>query len=153
MHTSLKETNAKEYEKWKLKHNYSLNYQGSSPNMESSGAVSIFSQSIKERGLRYLNYYGDGDSKSFQNIENIYEGVTITKYECRSHYQKRVGNRLRKLKQRVKGLGGKEKTKKYEVQKVNGGKVQKLPPMRLTDVLIDKLQNCFGIAFLSNASA
>ena len=87
MHTYLKETNVEECEKWKLKHNCSLNYQGSSPNMESSGAVSIFSPSSKERGLRYLNYYGDGDSKSFQNVEYIHEGVTITKYECIDHYQ------------------------------------------------------------------
>ena len=32
------------------------------------------------------------------------------------------------------------------------GKAQKLPPMRLTDVLIDKLQNYFGIALRRNAT-
>ena len=101
--------------------------------------------------MRNLIYYGDGDSKSFQSVENIYEGVI--KFECIGHYQKEVDNRLRKLKQRVKGLGGKAKKMKDEVQKVNGGKIQKLPSMRLTDALIDKLQNYFGIALRSNATA
>ena len=45
--------------------------------MENAGAVSIFSRSIVARGLRYLSYYGDGDSKSFASVENIYEGQKV----------------------------------------------------------------------------
>ena len=40
-HSTLKDTIKEEYEKWKLKHNCSLNYEGSSANMESVGALSI----------------------------------------------------------------------------------------------------------------
>ena len=60
--------------------------------MENAGTVSIFSRSIADRGLRYLSYYGDGDSKSFASVENIYEGAVVKKFECIDHYQKRVGN-------------------------------------------------------------
>ena len=45
-------------------------------------------------------------------------------------HTKRVGNRARKLKKRVKGLGGKGK---------------------LTDSVIDKLQNYYGIAVRNNS--
>ena len=48
-------------------------------------------------------------------------------YVC--HVQKRVGSRLRNLKKRVKGLGGRG---------------------RLTDKTIDRLQNFYGIAVRSN---
>jgi len=74
---------------------------------------------------------GDGDSKVFSSIENIYPDVTVQKLECVGHIQKRVGNRARKLKKNVKGLGGRGK---------------------LTNSLIDRLQNYFGIAFRSNVN-
>jgi len=44
---------------------------------------------------------------------------------CTGHVQKRVGNRLRKLKKNVKGLSGKGK---------------------LTESMIDRMQNYYGIA-------
>ena len=81
-------------------------------------------------------------------------GEKVVKYECIGHYQKRVGNRLRKLRLRVKGLGGKVKAKKEDkVQKKDEGKVKKTKEKaksRLTDALIDRLQNYFGIALRSN---
>ncbi|GFW33769.1 uncharacterized protein TNCV_4052181 [Trichonephila clavipes] len=49
----------------------------------------------------------------------------------RGHIQKRVGSRLRKLKLKQKGLGGRGK---------------------LTDSFIDKLQNYYGIAIRSNVN-
>ena len=73
--------------------------------------------------------------------------MKVAKLECMGHYQKRVGNRLRKLKKRVTGLGGQAKQKE-------GGKVTKTKVKarsRLTDALIDKLQNYFGIALRSSA--
>ena len=50
--------------------------------MESVGALSIFKRSVSERGLRYISYYGDGDSKAFQTVENVYEGQKVQTYEC-----------------------------------------------------------------------
>ena len=107
----LKQSDPPKYDAWKLDHQAKcqLNYEGSAPSMESTGVISIFSRPVESYGLRYVGYYGDGDSKSFQKVENIYPGITVKKYECLGHYQKRVGNRLRKLRSKVKGLG--EKTK------------------------------------------
>ena len=30
----------------------------------------------------YMGFYGDGDSKAFANIENIFRNENVTKYEC-----------------------------------------------------------------------
>ena len=74
--------------------------------------------------------------------------------ECIGHYQKRVGSRLRKLRARTKGLGGKNKVKNVHNDDNPGvlGKVRvkkKKAKSRLTDSVIDKLQNYFGIALRS----
>ena len=80
----------------------------------------------------------------FDVVKNVYPGITVEKYECIGHYQKRVGNRLRKLRARTKGLGGRnKKTDKGH------GKVTKAKS-RLTDSVIDRLQNYFGIALRNN---
>ena len=77
---------------------------------------------------------GDGDSKSYSDVvaHDPYHGKEVKKLECVGHIQKRLGARLRKLKSTNKSaladgksIGGKE---------------------RLTDKMINKLQNYFGIA-------
>ena len=50
---------------------------------------------------------------------HIYPGITVKKYECLGHYQKRVGNHLRKLRRQGKGVGGKAKSK-VKVTKTDG---------------------------------
>ena len=55
--------------------------------------------------------------------------LKVEKLECVGHVQKRVGTRLGDIKKRTKGLGGKGK---------------------LTDSIIDRLQNYYGIAIRSN---
>ncbi|GFV60900.1 uncharacterized protein TNCV_925141 [Trichonephila clavipes] len=98
--------------------------------MEAVGAFRIFESSLIKRDLQYTEYYGDGDSKGFLQVKDIYGESSVTKLECIGHIQKRVGSRLRKLKKNTKGLGGKGK---------------------LTDKFIDKLQNYYGIAIRCNA--
>ncbi|GFY18270.1 uncharacterized protein TNCV_2046761 [Trichonephila clavipes] len=88
-----------------------------------------FERSLIKRDLQYTEYYGDGDSKGFLQVKDIYGENSVTKLERIGHIQKRVGSRLRKLKKNTKGLGGKGK---------------------LTDKFIDKLQNYYGIAIRSN---
>ena len=107
------------------------NYKGSAPAMEVEGVKRIFERTEEKHKLFYTEYFGDGDSKGFNKVENTYrdKGVTITKKECVGHVQKRVGTALRKLKKEKKGLGGKGK---------------------LTDAMIDRLQNYYGIAIRSN---
>ncbi|GFX58660.1 CCHC-type domain-containing protein [Trichonephila clavipes] len=102
---------------------------GSSGAMEPVGVYRIFERSAETRKLQYVHFYGDGDSKSFDAVKNIYGENSVKKFECIGHIQKRVGSRLRKLKLKQKGLGGRGK---------------------LTDSFIDKLQNYYGIAIRSN---
>ena len=154
-HAALKITKPDEYDSWKITHNEKchLNHDGSASSMEKVAAVNIFSRSMKNYDLRYLKYFGDGDSSSFSAVENIYVDATCKKSECLGHYQKRVGNRLRKLRQRVKGLGGTSKAKEI-MHCSKDGKVIKMKEKArgmLTNSAIDMLQNYFGIALRSGA--
>ncbi|GFW22969.1 uncharacterized protein LOC101238613 [Trichonephila clavipes] len=96
--------------------------------MEVVGAYRIFERS-NVRNVQYNEYYGDGDSKGYESVKNFYGINTVTKLECIGHVETRVGGRLRQLKKTTKGLGGKNK---------------------LTDKLIDRIQNYYGIAIRSN---
>ena len=99
--------------------------------METEGVKRIFQRSENERNLQYTEYFGDGDSKAYAEVENVYDGIHVEKTECVGHVQKRVGTALRKLKKENKGIDGKGK---------------------LTDAMIDKLQNYYGIAIRSNSA-
>ena len=79
------------------------NHEGSAPKMEVIG-VQRFSLNWN-KPTRYTEYYGDGDSKSFNEVENVYLGTVVVKKECIGQVQKRVGTRLRKLKKTEKHLG------------------------------------------------
>ena len=83
----------------------------------------------KKNKLRYLNFYGDGDSKGLASVENVYPGVKVIKQECIGNVQKRVSKYLRTLMKNVKGIEGEG---------------------RLANLLIDRLQNYYGIAIRSN---
>ena len=41
--------------------------------MEPVGAKRILERSLQKNKLRYTSSYGDGDSKSFSTIKNIYQ--------------------------------------------------------------------------------
>ena len=124
--------NGEEYQRWKADHtSCKANFQGSAPAMEPEGADHMFRRSVQLHNLRYTEFYGDGDSKSFNRVKEVYhdDGIVVEKKECIGHVQKRVGTALRKLKRENPGLGGRGK---------------------LTDSQIDKLQNYYGIAIRSN---
>ena len=92
----------------------------------------IYKFMAENHKLIYGEYFGDGDSKSFQTVRDVYledHGITVEKKGCVGHVQKRLGTALRKLKKETKGMGGKG---------------------RLTDAMIDKLQNYYGIAIRGN---
>ena len=113
-----------------IDHTCTKNHDGSAPaDVEDHGVKTIFQRSIEKNKLRYLEFYGDGDSKGHASVENIYPGAKVIKQECIGHVQKRVGKYLKTLKKNVNGLGGEG---------------------RLTNVLIERLQNYCGIAIRSN---
>ena len=125
----LKQTDPAKYDLWKVNHTCSYNYTGSANGMEVEGAKRIFHRSVEKRKLRYSTLYGDLYSKAHVAVENIYPNKPVQKLQCIGHVQKRVGCRLLKLKKNVKGLGG---------------------PGRLTNVVVNRLQNYYGIAVRSN---
>ena len=104
--------------------------------MEPEGAERIFWRSEERHGLRYTQYLGDGDSKSYSRIKNadppVYEGVEIAKLECCGHVQKRMGrqltNKVSELKsttfnhngKQVKGIGGRGGLKKTAIMNIQG---------------------------------
>lgn len=90
----------------------------------------IFHRSVEKHKLQYKNYLGDGDSKGHSSVVGCYgPDVEVRKLQCVGHVQKRVGKRLRSLKKSKRGLGGRGK---------------------LTDAVIDKLQNYYGLAVRQN---
>ena len=108
--------------------------------METAGAVRIFERSVSTRGLKYRDVLGDGDSSTYNNIvarQPYGEECIPNKMECVGHVQKRVGSRLRRLKNQNKGV-------KLADGKGLAGKG------RLTDGKIDVLQNYYGLAVREN---
>ena len=127
-----KKRQAAGFEIWKRQHKNSgecdQNHTGSAAAMEPAGAETAFRRSQQLHGLQYVNFLGDGDSKTFSSLKNafpaVYPAVKIQKLECCGHVQKRMGrhltNRVTALKthifqhsgKTVKGIGGKGGLKK-----------------------------------------
>ena len=117
------------------------NFEGLSGSMDANnGLLNIFERSVEQYGLRYLEFLGDGDSKAHKLLveQAVYGDVEVETLECVGHLQKRLGSRLRSLKKRL------EKNR-LEDGKPSGGKG------RLTDKIIDKLQNTQSVDAMQNA--
>ncbi|GFV53858.1 uncharacterized protein TNCV_4209091 [Trichonephila clavipes] len=86
------------YNKWQRARAHKIscrkNYSGSAGKMEVDGMLRIFNRSEKLQNLKYSNYIGDGDTKTFNALsENKPYGDDhlIQKIECVGHVQKRMG--------------------------------------------------------------
>lgn len=117
----------------------STNYQGVSGGMESEGVLSIFHRSQEKYNVQYTRYLGDGDTKAYKKVveSKPYGEVNIEKLECVGHVQKRLGSRLRRLRNEYKG-------KRLEDGKALGGQG------RLSEKEIDRLQSYYGQAIRNN---
>lgn len=64
--------------------------------MEVDGIIEMFQRSVELHDVKYANYIGDGDSKTFKGIVDAkpYEDLVVKKKECIAHVQKRMGTRL-----------------------------------------------------------
>lgn len=102
--------------------------------MEVAAIMEMFAASEEKFGVKYGNYIGDGDSKTFKAILDLNpygDDFQVVKSECISHVAKRMGTRLRNVKKEHK-LGGKGK---------------------LTDALIKKLSTYYGLAIQRNVDS
>lgn len=116
------------------------NYEGTSGGMETAAAVAVCRRSVATRGVRYVKFLGDGDSKAHVAVteDKPYgEDIQVEKLECIGHISERMGTRLRKLKQ------------KFGSKPLSNGKPIK-GAGRLTDKIIDKLQSFYGNAIRGN---
>jgi hypothetical protein len=134
-----------EYEKWLVEHSSSCqkNHSGSAAMMEVVGMQRIFHRSPILHDVRYAQYIGDGDCKTFNSIlqsEPYGKKFLVRKIECIGHVQKRIGSRLRRRKQEMKG-------KKLSDGKTLSGKG------RLTDEVINKLTIYYGNAIRNNCNS
>lgn len=110
------------------------NHEGSAGKMEVDAVIEMFQRSESLYNVKYVNYIGDGDSKTHKGIvdANPYDNVPVAKKECIGHVQKRMGTRLRNVKKNTKGLGGRGK---------------------LTGKLIDELTIFYGLAIRRNTDS
>ena len=115
------------YEQFISKHDCDINHESSAGAMEVPGLTECFMESEKNRRLHYTSYIGNGDTNSYSEVVKTdpYPGTAVQKLECVGHIKKRFGGRLRKLKSSDKSP---------------------LSEGRLTEKMINKLQNYFGIA-------
>lgn len=118
----------------------SANYAGVSGGMEAKGIVDMFETSVATHNIRYKYFLGDGDSSAYPKVvqkKPYGDDFKVEKKECVGHVQKRMGSRLRKLKQR---LG---KTTLSDGKTVGGRG-------RLTNEKINEIQNYYGLAIRRN---
>ncbi|GFW10819.1 uncharacterized protein TNCV_4919381 [Trichonephila clavipes] len=125
----------------KLKHqpHFVKNHIGSSSKMEVDGMKEIFQRSVPQRNAKYIKYIGDGDTKTFPELQRTAPD-SIEKVECVGHVQKRMGARQRKLKTS-------NRNKKLSEGKSISGK------NRLTDKFIDTITTYYGNAIRQNNSS
>ena len=136
--------NSDTYKKWLANHSAlcQINHKGSSGDMETQGAIRIFSRSISERGLKYTQFVGDGDSSCFGRVAEMLkkdygDNYQVVKEECVGHVQKRIGSALEAYKKGMKG-------KVLSDGKGVGG------AGRLTKDMIKRIQNYYGFAIRQN---
>lgn len=130
-----KRSGTDEFDDWLIEHEdkCQINHSGSAGKMEVDAVVEMFQRSENIYGVKYKNYVGDGDSKTYKSVvekKPFGDEFEIVKKECVGHVQKRMGTRLRNTKKKHKGLGGKGK---------------------LTYKLIGKLSKYYGKAIRENS--
>ena len=148
METKKKKQNLDEaaYESLKKKHepNCRCNFVGLSGAMEKEGAVRLWKRSEAKNKMRYMVFIGDGDSSAFDAVTRLNDNAgpytaKIRKEECINHVAKRLGTRLRKLKNETVEVKETKSGKSYKRSLLSG-------KHKLTDAVIDKLSWYFGLA-------
>ena len=91
------------YDEWLATYHCVLNHKGSAGSVESAGALEIFKRSVDLHGLRYTKSSPDG--KSYKDIVNYdpYPCYKVIKSARVGHVQKRIGARVRSIKESYKG--------------------------------------------------
>ena len=136
-----KHSHPKQYEEFHVDHDpvCKITHTGSAGSMESVAILKVYQRSLAKNQLRYTTYLGDGDSSSYNTVvaaKPYGEDTEIKKGECIGHVQKRVGSRLRRLKKNHKLILS-------DGKRLSG-------QGRLTERVMNTLQNCYGMAIRQN---
>ncbi|XP_074111938.1 uncharacterized protein LOC141535740 [Cotesia typhae] len=102
--------------------------------MEVDAMKEMFSTSEEKFGVKYGNYIGDGDSKTFKailDLEPYGNELPVVKSECIGYVEKRMGSRLRNVRKEKK-LSGRGK---------------------LTDKVVKKLTKYYGLSIQRNVNS
>ena len=59
--------------------------------METAGATKTFGRSVEKHGLYYTSFYGDGDSKAYPAVKEVYK-AKLYKTKQEKVYKKSVQN-------------------------------------------------------------
>ena len=108
--------------------------------MESAGNQCFFQSPLDKYNIRYGLYIGDSDTESFKKVlesKSYRDDLIPCKLECVGHVQKRLGTRLRNLRNGKKG------------KKLRDGRGI-LGKGRLYDKIINIMQNYYGMATHQN---
>lgn len=109
------------------------NHEGSSGAMEVTGMVTMFQRSNELHAVKYANYIGDGDSKTFTNILDASPygaDLIVNKLECVLHVGKRMFRHLKDLKKTITERNKFEKAKLEEKKNKLAGKSKPPPPKK-----------------------
>ena len=97
--------------------------------MEAESVKRVFERSIKKHELRYVEFLGDGDTRSYVNAKDTDPGIEIKKIRVCWTLSKKSWDTITKSGNNKKGLGDRG---------------------RLTDPIVDRLQNYAGVTIRQN---
>lgn len=151
-----------EYEAWYREHedHCDANHTGSAGKMEVDGIVEMFERSEELYNVKYANYIGDGDTKTFKALLDTKpygDDFVVCKKECVLHVKKRLYKRAldakkkhAQLKKATKKLT--EEGKKIQ-QKAKKSKDKKPKCQQLTIKLLQELSTYYGLAIRRNSDS
>ncbi|KAA0196218.1 hypothetical protein HAZT_HAZT005313 [Hyalella azteca] len=138
-----KRLSADEFAEWKrLRHARCMkNFDGKAGAFEKEAAVRLWGRST-QLGLRYVTFLSDGNSNAYKAVCEMNDGhgpydVNVEKEDCINHVAKRLGSRLRALKNKSKVVTT-TKAGKQVMKSMYAG------AGKLTDGVIDLLTRHFG---------
>lgn len=144
-----KSLSAEDFDIWKEKHQRLChkNFDGQATTMETVAATRLWQRSISYK-LRYTTFLSDGDSSAYNAVCGLNDGqgpydIKVEKEECVNHVCKRMGTRLRKLKQEDFTTITTKTGKKMKRSVLGGAHM-------LTDKVIDNLQRYYQKAVRDN---
>jgi len=173
--TVKKKCSKPDFERWYETHkkHCTANHEGSAGKMEVDGVIEMFKRSIEKFKVKFKNYIGDGDAKTFKNLQESApygKECVVTKKECVLHVKKRMFRRAKQVKKQItqknktkkqleaaltlqKGEKTKKSSAKKRASKKNVAASIEPPVKTLTNKEMLKLSTYYGLAIQRNKNS